>query len=97
MTMHAKLSKTGEIKLPEAIVEQLQGENFEVEIREGKLILSPIVRQHHFGPAWRNLTPAERVADFNNWMKRIEDDPTREPTNISDEDLRRENMYEDRL
>ncbi len=97
MTMHAKLSKTGELKLPEAILEQLQDENFDVEIREGKLILSPIVHQHNFGPAWRNLTPAERVADFNNWMKRIENDPTVEPTNISDEDLRRENMYEDRL
>ena len=97
MTMYAKLSKTGEIKLPEAILEQMSGEDFVVEMQQGKVVLSPIKLKHGFGPAWRDLTPEQRLADFQNWMQRIESDQTTQQTNISDDDLRRENMYEDRL
>ncbi len=42
-----------------------------------------------WGPLWRDLTPAERVADFKKWMDSITDGP-----GLPDEALRRENIYD---
>jgi len=42
-----------------------------------------------WGPLWRDLTPAERAADFKKWMDSITDGP-----GLPDEALRRENIYD---
>ena len=42
----------------------------------------------------RSVRPEERATDLEKWINQLEPG---EQTNISDEDLRRENMYEDRL
>lgn len=91
--MYAKLGKTGEIKLPETILEQVKAEGFTVTLQGETIVLSPVAKTiTHF-----NRSPAERAAEFQVWMARIETDTSREKTNISTEALRRENMYEDRL
>ena len=97
MTFYTQLGENGELKLPAQVLEQIGAQRFEVNVENGKVILSPVQQVQQYGVAWRNLTPAERAADFMAWMQRIETDETREANHISDEDLRRENMYDDRI
>jgi hypothetical protein len=94
MTYFAQVNERGELKIPDQMMQQIGSERFGITIENGKLVLSPIPRQHQYGMAWRNLTPAERASDLEKWISQLEPN---QPTNISDEDLRRENMYEDRI
>lgn len=94
MTYFTQLNENGELKLPDQVLQQLGAKRFGVTIEHGKLVLSPIARTFQHGMLWRDLTPAERAADLEQWVGQLEPG---EPSNISDEDLRRENMYEDRM
>ena len=94
MTFYTQLGENGELKLPAQVLEQIGAQRFEVNVENGKVILSPVQQVQQYGVAWRNLTPAERAADLERWVSQLE---IGEPTHISDEDLRRENMYEDRI
>ena len=94
MTQFTQVSENGDLIIPKSMLQQLGAQRFGMSIENGKLVLSPIQHRHSFGPAWRKLTPEERAADLEKWVNQLEPG---EQTNISDEDLRRENMYEDRL
>ena len=94
MTYFTQLNDNGELKLPDQMLQQLGAKRFGVTIEQGKLVLSPILRTFQHGILWRDMTPAERAADLEQWIGQLEPG---EPSNITDEDLRRENMYEDRI
>ena len=47
------------------------------------------------GSKWINLTPAERAADLLKMMEEWRNDPNRPQVGLTDEQLKREHIYED--
>jgi hypothetical protein len=48
-----------------------------------------------FGSRYAALTPAERAADFLRMMEQWRNDPNRPKVGLTDEQLKREHIYED--
>lgn len=62
---------------------------YTVEIEGGTVVLRP--QKDEEQPLWERLTPQERADEFLAWAGRQK--PA--PVHLGDEQLRRENMYED--
>ena len=65
---------------------------YEVALADGQVVLKPLaVPEADTRPLWQRLTPSERIADLRRWV--AEQRPS--APSLSDEALRRENLYED--
>jgi hypothetical protein len=85
-----EVNEDGSISLPAEVVGDVAPRTrFVVERQNGKLILEP----ESASAFWEKLTPAERAADFRQWIASIRQ---REPAHppLPDEALRRESMYD---
>lgn len=96
VTYFVQLSKTGTIKLPEAILEQLHAEGFTISLKGEKVILSPVLTgSFDDGILYANLSPHERAAEFQKAMTAWHNNPNHPKASLTDEQLRREHIYED--
>jgi hypothetical protein len=87
--MHSMVEMTsdGILHLPDEIVQTLQPHTrFMVEVENGRLILSPVASEQ---PFWATATPEERAERWHQWVQSHKNGP-----NLSDEALRRENIYD---
>jgi hypothetical protein len=64
---------------------------------KGKFALEVISELSYtpFGQKYQNLTPQERAADFAAKMQQWRKDPSRPRVGLTDEQLKREHIYED--
>ncbi|MDB9315950.1 hypothetical protein PN462_22750 [Spirulina sp. CS-785/01] len=90
MTPIVEISETGTLQLPKEFVQLLSPHTrFRVELEnENRLILSPLPPEQ---PFWATASPEERVKHWQQWVRSHNN---KNSPNLSDEALRRENIYE---
>ncbi|MEC4818444.1 MAG: hypothetical protein SAK29_35020 [Scytonema sp. PMC 1069.18] len=82
-----EINENGLLSLPKKILEAIKpNTRFIVEVDNGRLIFSP---QSKPQPFWVTATPEERAERLMQWVLSHEGG-----SNLPDEALRRENMYE---
>ncbi|GAA6617686.1 hypothetical protein [Scytonema sp. NUACC26] len=87
MNSIVEVNEDGTLSLPKEILEAVKPhKRFAIEIRNGNLILSP---QNLSEPFWATATPQERAEYLMQWVQ-----SHRDGSNLPDEALRRENMYD---
>lgn len=95
MSSIVEVSASGTLQLPAEILEAIQpNSRFVVEVesipnnvpKQYRLILSPVLPEQ---PFWATATPEERAERFHQWVQ-----SHKGGVNLSDEALRRENIYD---
>lgn len=82
-----EINSEGILYLPDEILQTIQPHTrFSVEVENGRVILSPVPSEQ---PFWATATPEERAERLMAWVQSHQDGP-----NLSDEALRRENIYD---
>ena len=93
MTRIVEADETGAIHLDREMLGSRPGTKYTVDLSADQVVLKPIAQPETFQRSfWETLTPQERAADFlkvvSEW-KNLPGGPS-----LSDEALRRENMYD---
>ncbi|PSO61979.1 MAG: hypothetical protein BRC49_09855 [Cyanobacteria bacterium SW_10_48_33] len=82
-----EVNEDGTLSLPTEILEAIApNRRFVVEVKDKTLILYP---ESQSQPFWVTATPQKRAERWRQWVQSHKDDP-----NLSEEALRRENMYD---
>lgn len=87
MSLIVEVSESGTLQLPTEILQAIQpNTRFVVEVESDRLILSPVPPEQ---PFWATATPEERAERLMQWVQSHQNG-----SNLPDEALRRENIYD---
>jgi hypothetical protein len=93
MTRIIEADEQGTVHLDREILGSKPGMQYTLAIAGDQVVLRPISeKERHEKPLWETQTPQQRAADFLEMVRKFEKMPG--GPSLSDEALRRENMYD---
>lgn len=93
MTRIVEADEQGTVHLDQEMLGSRPGTQYVVDFSADQVVLKPVLKiETTTKPLWEILTPAERAADFRKLVREWQKLPG--GPSLSDEVLRRENMYD---